>query len=212
MDIAYFRHQPNNEQFELVFRYQNAALGIDRVFNFQRNITEAVETTLNRIRTNVEKEFKKKCGGKKKNPSKKNPSAGPSDQKSEPNSDILISFLHANKTNQSPWSDLLTEAAQNGLSGSVLKVCDKEYSVTYNYPYIQHLTLPTVILVGFKCYPSKFEVCFTDRNSCTFDWYRGFPTENKKDEDIVWSKCDGASGFFYEVKESDIRHKIKVKF
>lgn len=215
MSIAYIRRQPNADQFELVFRYQNATLAIDRTFNFQRNVTETIETTLNRIRTNVEKEFNKKSGGKKKKAPKKGATTSQAAENQDGVANEIIVNLSVNgqiAAGTLTWLDLLTTADQTGFDNITLNVCEVSFTVTYNYPYVHQIVLPTVILVGFKCYPAKFEVHFTSRDECSFDWYRGLPTESKKDDDIAWVKCEGDSEFFYAVKESDIRHKLKVNF
>lgn len=92
---------------------------------------------------------------------------------------------------------------------SKLKVCDQEFSVAYNYPYVSQLTMPTIILVGFDCYPAKFEVIFTERDQCSFEWYKGIPSAKKNDLEIVWDKCK-TDGFFYKVQSTDLNHKLKV--
>lgn len=90
---------------------------------------------------------------------------------------------------------------------SKLKVCDQEFSMAYNYPYVAELTMPLTILVGFDCYPATFKVEFTEREKCLFQWYRSKPSPDKSHP--VWDKCEEES-FFYRVKESDLNHKLKV--
>lgn len=66
MAVAHIRRQANAANFELVFHYQNRDVGIDRVFNLQRSCDETIASTVNRIKTNVEKEFNKKLKKGKK--------------------------------------------------------------------------------------------------------------------------------------------------
>lgn len=66
MAVAHIRRHADAANFELVFRYQNSDVGVDRVFNFQRSVGETIMSTLNRIRTNVEKEHNKKLKKTKK--------------------------------------------------------------------------------------------------------------------------------------------------
>lgn len=86
-------------------------------------------------------------------------------------------------------------------------MCGQEFEVAYNFPYVSQLTMPTVILVGFDCYPAKFEVVFTEPDKCVFEWFKGQPNANETE--VVWSKCE-QEGFFYRVQPDDLRHKLKV--
>lgn len=60
MNTIYFRHQDETKQFLINFRYVNPGYGIDRVFNLMRSESERVDSCLERIRGNLEKEFVKK--------------------------------------------------------------------------------------------------------------------------------------------------------
>lgn len=202
---AYIRHHSESKTIEVVFHYVNANTGIDRVFNFQRNIDEKIQTALARIRINVEKEFDKQSGATKKK-SKKGKAASSNETKSDDKEvDLVIE-----KDESTTWKDLLTNANNNSLEGSVLKIFDQQYKVTLNYPYVSQIVMPTVILVGYDCYPSRFEVFFAERDECSFEWYRGLPTESKNDDDIEWIKCENGSGFFYNVQSMDFQYKLKV--
>lgn len=222
MAVAYIRRQGNASNIEIVFRYNNPQLGIDRVFNFQRNVTETITSSLNRIKTNVDKEFNKKLKKRPKKP--KNTAATSSDASTSPppspplvitrEVDLLTSDeQYGERTATTTWSDLLANVDQHEFNGSKLKVFGQEFTLAYNYPYVSNITMPTVILVGFSCYPSKFEVEFTKRDECQFEWYRGRQTvqQSKKDAPIhiEWHKCE-QEGFFYNVQSSDLQHKLKV--
>lgn len=223
MAVAYIRRHGNANNIEIVFRYNNPQLGIDRVFNFQRNVTETITSSLNRIKTNVDKEFNKKLKKKPKKPKSVTATTSDASTSSPPPSpplvitrevDLLTDEQHCSERNASTtWSDLLANVDQHGFNGSTLKVFGQEFNLAYNYPYVSNITMPTVILVGFSCYPSKFEVEFTERDECQFEWYRGRPTaqQSKKDPpaDIEWNKCE-QEGFFYNVQSTDLRHKLKV--
>lgn len=204
MAVAYVRHFKNTRNFEIVFHYRNVTVGIDRIFNFQRNIDETIETTLKRIQANVQKEFSKVSGGKKK----KKPKADPSEE-NQPGITTVEIDLVAEKDDSTTWSILLTKVETSDFDSIVLKVCEQDFKVVYNYPYVNQILLPSVILTGFQCYPAKFEVFFAERESCSFEWYRGLPTANKRDSDIIWIKCVG-SKFFYDVQSHDLGHKLKV--
>lgn len=214
MAVAHIRRHGNTDSIEIVFRYNNPQIGIDRVFNFQRSITETIQATLQRIKTNVGKEYDKKL--KKKPKKSKNAAASSSDATPPPPEPIMpprevdLSGGQNDKNESTTWSDLLANIDQHEFNGSKLNVFGQEYTIAYNYPYVSQITMPTVILVGFNCYPSKFDVEFTERNECQFEWYRGHPTQTKNDADIEWNKCEQEE-FFYQVQTTDLQHKLKVK-
>lgn len=206
MAVAYIRRPADAATFELVFRYQNQNVGIDRVFNFQRSVSESIASTINRIKTNVEKEHNKKLKKMKKNMKKSKAdstttgSASASDNSDQINVDFAIE-----KSESTTWSEIFANADDHEFKTIKLKIVGQEFSVAYNLPYVNQVDLPSVIIVGYDCYPSKFEVVFTDRDKCTFEWYRG----SNVDSDVAWSKCE-QEGFFYNVQPSDLRHKLKV--
>jgi hypothetical protein len=71
MDQAYFKYNPEVaiDKLNISLRFQKAVddkKNIDKQFNFIRNKNELVETTLNRIKNNIEKELKSKINKKNK--------------------------------------------------------------------------------------------------------------------------------------------------
>lgn len=217
MAVAYIRRHGNDTSIELVFRYNNPQIGIDRVFNFQRNITETITSSLQRIKTNVDKEFSKKLKKKSKKSKKAVATSdgppSPSTQAPEPTMpprEVDLCTEQNERDASTTWSDLLANVDQHEFKGTKLKVFGQEFTLAYNYPYVSNIVMPTVILVGFGCYPSKFEVEFTERDACQFEWYRGRPSQTKNDNsDIEWNKCE-QDGFFYNVQLKDLQHKLKV--
>lgn len=203
MAVAHIRRHADAANIEIVFHYKNAELGIDRVFNFQRSLTESINSSLQRIKTNVEKEYNKK--NKKSKKSKKGDAESSSAAEAVP---IEVELL-MEKNESTTWSELIANVQDHEFKETKLKVFGQEFSIAYNHPYVSQLTMPTVILVGFDCYPAKFVVEFTDRNKCSFEWYKGAPVEGKSDADIEWTKCE-QDGFFYRVQPNDLRHKLKV--
>lgn len=71
MNTIYFRHQSDEKQFQVMFRYINEGFGIDRHFNLLRNEAETVDVCLKRIGNNLEKEFMKKIKKQNKKQNKK---------------------------------------------------------------------------------------------------------------------------------------------
>ena len=60
MNEAYFKHIISEKKVHITFRFVNESLKSDRMFNFVRDETENVDTALNRIKSNLEKECNKK--------------------------------------------------------------------------------------------------------------------------------------------------------
>lgn len=207
MNTAYFRHHANTENIELTFQYKNVAFGIDRIFNFQRSLTEPIETTFGRIRTNFEKELRKKGGdgGKKK---KKSTSETVNNEQCRA-VDLNIQLLKDGQPIAKDMTWAILFAADGGAEGLVLKVLEQDYIVTYNHPYIGQFALPTIIMVGYQCYPAKCEVFFAKLEDCRFEWFRGKAQDEASDSKIDWEIC--GESFFYDVTAADVRHKIKVR-
>lgn len=201
MAVAHIRRHADAANVEIVFRYQNPEIGIDRVFNLQRNISETIGTTLNRIKTNIEKEHGKKAKKSKKS-KKDNTTTDQPAEVTQGDVDLLI-----DRSESTTWLELLENVDDHNFKDTKLKVFGQEFVIAYNYPYVSQLTLPSVILADFDCYPAKFEVSFTERDKCQFEWFKGLPSES--DSEIAWSKCE-SDGFFYCVQQSDLRHKLKV--
>lgn len=65
MNIVYFRYVPDEPQFQISFEYSSSTIGINRQFNFDRKVTESVQTCMERITKNFEKIFTKKNNKKK---------------------------------------------------------------------------------------------------------------------------------------------------
>lgn len=208
MAVAHIRRHANAETIEIVFHYQNPVVGIDRAFNLNRNIGEPITLSLNRIKTNIQKEYEKKL--KKTKKSKKSQPENAECSEATVPIDTLVDFM-IEKNETTTWLDLLANVDEHSFKDAKLKVFGQEFSVAYNHPYVVELTMPSVILIGFDCSPVKFEVAFTERDKCRFEWYRGLPTDSKNDSDIVWNKCE-QEGFFYRVQQTDLYHKLKVKY
>lgn len=217
MNIAYARKYPNSTTIEISFHYKNADIGIDREFNLNRNLDEKVCQTLERIKTNLEKEFRKKGGNKKKKGKPANTSNTDNLAESSTNavkntnaSDVSVCVVNRNGTplNDETWNQLFT--TEEGMNTSLLlKVMEQDFCIAYNFPYVKQMLLPSVIMSRFSVYPAKLDVHFAQPNDCMFEWYRGVPKEKNNDTDIEWIKC--GESFFYQVNDNDIRHKLKVQ-
>lgn len=217
MNTAYFRWQDDEGVVDITFLYVCEQPAIHKVFNFKRKIDELVTTSLNRMKTNVEKEISKKSKVKKAKPNKKvsDKTTSETDKNAKPVPDeigtVAVSLLNASAEPISgiDWTEMFInnpEAYRN----AVLRVNNLDYFVAFNYPYVGRLDLPACIMVGFDCFPSKFDVQFSTRDECEFKWYKGLPKPGNEGaiKDINWAQC--ANSFIYNVQAEDVGHKIKV--
>lgn len=66
MHKVYMRNENQSNELHINFRYINEKFKVDREFNFCRQLNENVSVALNRIKSNIEKEFNKKNKKSKK--------------------------------------------------------------------------------------------------------------------------------------------------
>lgn len=199
MNIAYLRNEQDESDIRIIFHYQCEKLRIDREFNLKRSVNELVDTSLDRMKTNIVKEVQKRSK-KKKNDCQPEQSGVNVD-------DISLSIIRDNGESIQgiSWADLYTKSAEP-TPNAVLKIYNNSFVLAYNYPYVSRLVLPSFVMVGYSCYPAKFDLHGTTKEECIFKWYKGLPSE--KENDIEWTQC--GESFIYEVKLEDLGHKLKV--
>lgn len=105
------------------------------------------------------------------------------------------------------FQDLLQQLEENA-DQFQLQLDDDLYSIKFNSPWINNLTLPSSILAGFYVYPSRLEMDFADRHHSRFIWYRGNMTNSQRDDDVAWEEI--GRGFSFLIRPEDIGFKIKV--
>lgn len=201
MKRAYIRRQDGEENIILTFNLMQAEHRISKIFNFKRSFEEPISSTIQRIRTNYEKEFKKKNRPKKKKGETEVVRPTPVD-------DIPVEVLHYEQpvSVEQTWKYLFSDSSIDP-ENLVLKVIDQHFDIKYNYPFIDALKLPTCILSGYDCYPSQCSVIFADVDECLFEWYRS--KQDAKKQFKHWEKC--GESFLYRVKDEDVNHHIKVR-
>ncbi|XP_044266635.1 2',5'-phosphodiesterase 12 [Tribolium madens] len=181
MNQAYLRHLTDSETFELTFQYVDPNARLNRQFNFSRQVTEPVSTFTQRVATNIEKIVKKK--------SKTGPPVG-----------VRVSV----SVNGAPVADdttLCKDIFSDSGNKVVLNVCEQEFKVVINSPWISGVVLPSSILAGFPVYPMKFDSIYTDKAQSEFNWY-------KSNDRNKWSLVGG--GFVYTTSNSDIGAYLKL--
>lgn len=230
MDKAYLRCLADAKHFQISFHYKNPDLRVDRQFNFQRQLSENVNTFLSRVGANLEKVISKKSKKKKVNSDKGNDVKGDNKQvlndgqnidagkstndnkNANDNKNVNKSIVEGKDDNDSVVLTLLnnnvavngdaicSDVFQDGNS-VVLQVNGIEYNVIINSPWIETLTLPNSILAGFPVYPLKYEVVNANKDLSDFIWFKS--TDKKH-----WSQI--SKGFIYQAQNNDIDNYLKL--
>uniref|UniRef100_U5ETA8 Putative glucose-repressible alcohol dehydrogenase transcriptional effector ccr4 n=1 Tax=Corethrella appendiculata TaxID=1370023 RepID=U5ETA8_9DIPT len=213
MNIVYLKQVPNEEQCHFHFRLINKSMGIDRVFNFSRNLNENINACVDRMQSNIAKEFNKKT--KKRNNKKQKKIQTPSQSDGAATTsqaieipEISLKFLNeSEEIRDQQLCDLIEDIKIN--SKIILEIIDEKFQINYNCPWINLIALPTSILAGFYVYPSKLELQFADKDECEFIWYSGVMPKSNNQNEIIWEqKCDK---FTYSVSADDIGKHLKLK-
>jgi len=194
MQNAYIRCHEGAEDFQFSFQLRNELLGVDRQFNFSRQLSEKVCDFLGRISTNIERSVNKK---------KKKKRTGEEEKQEDPNK-IEVSLLRGGEL--VPGDQLCKDIIFD--SRLCLLVLGTEYSVILNAPWVTLITLPSSIMAGFPVYPLKLEVLFADKSDCTFCWYKNIGANTGKKLSANWVEV--GSGFYYTPSTCDIGCHLKV--
>ncbi|XP_043510401.1 2',5'-phosphodiesterase 12 [Frieseomelitta varia] len=189
---AILLYEEGNENFNMSFRYINPILNIDRQFNFQRHVDETINNFVQRICQNINSYITKRiCRKKKKDEDSLE------DLKINVENDIKFMRDHSVLN-----GDLTCKSILKDSPDIKLVICDTEYILRQNVPFITKIELPSSILIDFPVYPSKFEGTNVDKLKSTFNWYR---SEIQKPE---WKHI--GEGFLYVPSKSDLGCKLKV--
>lgn len=194
MQNAYIRYQDGADQFQLSFQLKNELLGVDRQFNFSRQLSEKVNDFLARITSSIERNANKKK--KRKGTCEK--------EQEEESSKIHVNLLHGGEvvSGDQACKDILFD---NGLC---LQILDTEFSVILNAPWVALITLPSSIMAGFPAYPLKLEVLFADKSDCSFCWYKNTSVTVGKKVPANWVEV--GSGYYFVPSISDIGCFLKL--
>lgn len=195
MEHMYLRQEENSENVQISFRYTNDKFGVDREFNFSRNVSENITVCTARMNANLEKAFCKRLKKKKK-------SVEP--EVTLPEIDVKF---YKNEEVLGP-EDTCKDLIDNHQCITA-HVIDRTYNIIYNPPWITTLQLPTSILADFPVYPSKLELQFLTMDKCKFLWYKGmYDPDKHKPENVNWISI--GEGFIINTTNDEIGHKLKV--
>lgn len=186
MPAAYFRHEEGADQFHVTFHFQNTDLGVNRQFNFSRQVTESVKDLTNRVSANVEKALQKKAKKKKKEAEDKSLNVRVEILK---NDDLVPPDTRC--------ADLLK--CSNNL---ILHVAGVDYLIIMNAPSVDLVKLPASIMAGFPVYPAKFKMLFATEESSKFLWFRCTSTTSEESVQV-------GSGYYYTPTVEDIGNYLK---
>lgn len=220
MNIAYFRWQESDGVIDITFQLNIDVPTVNKSFNFKRPVSELVDITLNRMKTNVDKEIQKRS--KVKSVKTKKTKKVEADQSKQPEAEgegsaeeniQNLKVLLVNSTGEPitgiTWTDLFVTTPELS-KNAILRIKIFDYALAFNYPHVGRVDMPTSIMVGFDCYSTKLEFQFTTRAECEYKWYKGLPKPNHENavKDIKWTQC--GDEFIYKPKTEDLGHKLKV--
>uniref|UniRef100_A0A182PDF4 2',5'-phosphodiesterase 12 n=1 Tax=Anopheles epiroticus TaxID=199890 RepID=A0A182PDF4_9DIPT len=216
MNIAYFKHLPGEEQCQISFHLLLDQYKIDKVFNFNRNLAEQIDHSLDRIRANVEKEFQKKNKRKKvkKVTQATEDAATPaaavrSEQEGEGSTDpmpVVVSLdTGEEKITNITIADMLARLTSH--PNVQLTVMDASFQICYNSPEVHAVKLPTSILADFYVSPSRLELHFATQECSSYCWSRGKMPESGNAKQIEWEQIGTEQT--YLVQKADIGLHLK---
>lgn len=208
---AYFHLLEGNEKFKVSFCYINETVGVNRQFNFERRTVETVQCFLSRVTANLEKIVTNKVKKKRKKC-----------EENEESFTVSVELL-SNENEIVADSALCKDVFFSNPSPGCLKLrmMGLDYLVSINSPWIDSISLPSSIMVGFPVYASTFEAKFADRTLSSFMWKKlvtppddSSSMEKKMEAKVkttkgTWTDLD--EGYIYIPKIIDMGCRLKVE-
>lgn len=208
---AFFHLLEDNEKFKVSFCYVNESVGVNRQFNFERRTIETVQCFLSRVTANLEKIVANKVKKKRK--------------KCDDNGEkVTVSVeLLSNDNEIVPESAICKDVFfPNTSTGSLkLRMMGLDYVVSINSPWVDSISLPSSIMVGFPVYASTFEAKFADRLLSSFFWKKlitssgdSSPARQNKESKastVKGSWADLGEGYVYVPTVTDVGCQLKVE-
>ncbi|XP_055601434.1 2',5'-phosphodiesterase 12 [Uranotaenia lowii] len=209
MNVAYFRHQPDEDQCAISFHLTNEQFKVDKVFNFCRTVTENIDASLERMRANIDKEVRKKANKKKKSKPGQQAEQNQVAPETEKLPEVTVSFFDESlkqDIRDMTFSELLNKVRSN--QQILLKILDNDFRIDLNSPSVQTISLPQSILAGFYVYPAKLEILFADKDLSEFQWFRGKMPKSNNAQQIEWVPI--STGYSYMATPADVGHHLKI--
>lgn len=196
----------------MTFKYINTIPPMDKTYNFWCDPELPLDEAIERMKRKIKSEMKIRYELSIANKFDEDKTKDWTDEAIK-NFDLEIVNENGEQMNDFNWGDLMTDS--NQISKLRLIISNQEYNVVFNGPYIAFIELPTTIMVGDDCYPSKINLENTTKEECTYKWYKGtIPEVNEKEvfepiENLIeWKLC--SNSFYYTVSPEDIGCKLKV--
>lgn len=189
----HLRIKDDSDQFQLGFLYRSANARVNKQLHFTRNLSEPVGAFLSRLSMKVNDAVIKK--------QKKNRKTDTVDETTS-NTPVESDVVGLIKNGVVVPDDVLCKdvfTCDND-SSVILQIGDQRYNIFINYPWIQTITLPKSIMVGYPVFPNKFISYYTDEAESQFDWHRVI----REGHEFI------SSGFVYVPNVRDIGHKLKL--
>uniref|UniRef100_A0A182N0M5 2',5'-phosphodiesterase 12 n=1 Tax=Anopheles dirus TaxID=7168 RepID=A0A182N0M5_9DIPT len=218
MRTAYFKQLPGEEQCQISFHLLLEPLKIDKVFNFNRSLTEPLDSSLERIRANVEKELQKRNKRKKVKKAAQSTEAAVEDaptttNQPEPVVEVAVSLGTVGSAEKLPnmtIAELLARFDGVGPADLRLTVLGTDFAVAYNSPEVYAVKLPASILADFYVSPARLELHFATRECSEYGWYRGRMPASGNAQQIAWERV-GNGELAYLVQTGDVGHHLKFR-
>lgn len=173
MNKAHVRSVPSDERLNISLNFGLEGKP-EREFKFNRQKSELLSATLERISSSVSKKTVLKV-------KKRKTDNGEPVQPPEP---LCVSMLNGDiqfeegVTNENAWN-----------SGSILQIGSSKYELDINCPAIRSIKLPECIMAGFPISPI-IDAEFVDLEHCKFDWYKAKITETKEGDSPAGSSSN----------------------
>lgn len=211
MNEAYLRFDKGQENFEFTFRYVNLECKVDRQFNFNRKSAEPVSVFLKRVDNNVSKVVeKKKSKLKRKQKAKGVTNEEPEEEKETKKNNIgdnevvKVALLENESIveNHLPCGTVFEDVSQ-----LTLLIVGEKYSIRKNVPWVEDVSLPKSILVGFPTYPSHFSSVYTNLKDSRFVWFKNLVSDSPR-KPPKWVEI--GEGYFYVPRGEDLGCQLKL--
>ncbi|QQP52135.1 2phosphodiesteraselike [Caligus rogercresseyi] len=150
--VVVYKYLEDEDRFYIHFHLKTDSLDRELISVVRRMTTDFLVALSHKIDKIKDKKSKKK----KKSIEVKTEEASP------------VSFCLESKPLETSSEELATHLLSKAQIS--LDICGTKFRVDKNPPFVDTLRLPNRIMVGFPCYPSKFEVSNGQREASIFNW------------------------------------------
>lgn len=203
----------NKPVVSVTFKFINKIPPMDKVYDFSFDPDSKVGESIERIERQIKTEMKIRYDLVIND---KYGLANTSEWSDNDIQSFKVTILNesGNPVESKNWKSLIEEA--DALVRLKLKISRVHHDVILKGPHVKFVELPTTIMVGDDCCPSRIVLENTTIGNCTYKWFKGIPpptdTESKLMEEIDhlidWKEC--GDSYYYSVSKDDIGNSLKV--